>query len=301
MSEVIELRNNYQERIGTLTFVEDARRLSARRTAAGFLISFPVVISIRYVKRNDDVPVINGLGGTLLTGFESGTALELGHIAVDREVTTGWTEDGSGENTNQAYMDWRGTFEELAVFEKIREGRSPRFKVHLKGELRHLLQINHPRYKIRSEPDDIRFGNSNITEFGFAAEGWAERVLHGLGISENVLVEIPLPTSPPAPWDEVWQSLVRARNSFKQGGSTGWQGCVVAVRLALEKWRDIEKPNTGPTDPKLRSKRERLDALRLSLHQCTHIWVHGSDDECSRDDALLMLSTLSALLAERKP
>jgi hypothetical protein len=301
MSEVIELKNNYQERVGSLTFDEDPRRLSVRHTAAGFVISFPVVVSIRYVKREDDTPVINRLDGTLSTGFESDQSVELGRIELDREITTGWTKDGSGENTNQAYMDWRGTFEELAVFEKIREGRSPRFKVNLKGELRYLLNINHPRYKIRSEPDDIRFDYTSMREFGYAAEGWVERVLHGLGVSENVLVEIPLPNSPPAPWDEVWQSLVRARNSFKQGGSTGWQGCVVAVRLALEKWRDIEKPNTGPTDPKQRSKRERLDALRLSLHQCTHIWVHGSDDECSRDDALLMLSTLSALLAERKP
>jgi hypothetical protein len=301
MSKVIELKNNHEERFGALMFDEDPRRLSARRTAAGFLISFPVSISIRFVKRDSDMPVLYGLGGSLWTGFESGQSVELGRLVLDREIRTGWTEDGTGERTDTAYLDWRGTFEELAVYEKIREGRSAQFKVNLEGDLRYLVDINHRRYRIPSEPVNIRFGNSNMTDFGFAAEGWAERVLHGLGISENVLVEIPLPTSPPAPWDEVWQSLVRARNSFKQGGSTDWQGCVVAVRLALEKWRDIEKPNTGPTDPKLRSKRERLDALRLSLHQCTHIWVHGSDDECSRDDALLMLSTLSALLAERKP
>lgn len=301
MAKLIELKNNYQERVGTLMFDDDPRRLSVSRRAGGVLISFPVIISIRCVKRDDDVPVISGLGGTLYTGFESGPSLELGRIALDREITTGWTEDGTGERTNQAYMDWRGTFEEIAVYEKIREGRSPRFKVNLEGKLRYLIKINHPRYKISSEPDDVMLDYSNMTEFGYAAEGWVEKVLHGLGISENVLVEIPLPTSPPAPWDEVWQALVRARNSFKQGGSTGWQGCVLAVRLALEKWRDIEKPNTGPTDPKLRSKRERLDALRQSLHQCTHVWVHGSDNECSRDDALLMLSTLSALLTERKP
>ena len=231
----------------------------------------------------------------------SGPSVELGHVSIDREISTGWTEDGVGERKDQAYLNWRGSFEELAAFEKIREGRSPRFKINLEGKLRYLIKINHPRYRIRSEPRNIRFEYSNMAEFGYAAEGWVERVLHGLGISENVLVEIPVPNSPPAPWDEVWQALVRARTSFKQGGSTGWQGCVLGVRLALEKWRDIEPPNTGPTDPKLRSKRERLDALRQSLHQCTHVWVHAGNDECSRDDALLMLSTFSALLAERKP
>jgi hypothetical protein len=68
----------------------------------------------------------------------------------------------------------------------------------------------------------------------------------------------------------------------------------------LEKWRDIEGVNIGPTDPTKRNKAERLNNLRQALHQCTHIWIH-KDEESSRDDALLMLSTLSALLAERKP
>ncbi len=300
MSKVIELKNNYEERIGALMFDDDPRRLNVHRTAAGFILSFPIVISIRCVKRDDDVPVINGLGGTLWDGFESSPSVELGRIVLDREITTGWTEDGTGESTNQAYMDWRGTFEELAVYEKIREGRSPRFKVNLEGDLRYLIKINHPRYRIRSEPNNVRFGYSNTAEFNYAAEGWVKKVLHGLGVLENVLVEIPLPKSPPAPWDEVWQALVRARSAFEQGGSAGFKGCVIGVRLALEKWRDIEAPNTG-SDPRNRSKRERLDNLRLALHQCTHVWVHGSDADCSRDDALLMLSTLSALLAERKP
>jgi hypothetical protein len=62
MAKVIELKNNYEKRVGSLMFDEDHRRLSARRTAASFLISFPVIVSIRFVKRDDDVPVIDGLG-----------------------------------------------------------------------------------------------------------------------------------------------------------------------------------------------------------------------------------------------
>src|SRR5205807_2642050 len=95
-------------------------------------------------------------------------------------------------------------------------------------------------------------------------------------------------------------NLLAARNHFAQGGTTGWSGTILAVRQALEKWRAIEPEDAGPADPRARSKRERLNNLRLALHQCTHIWIH-KDDECFRDDALLMLSTLSALLAERKP
>src|SRR2546430_143677 len=145
MSKVIEMRNNYDERIGTLMFDDDHSRLSVRRTASGFLISFPVAVSIRNVKRGADMPVISGLEGVLWAGFESGATVELGRVVIDRDITSGWTDDGSGERTASAYLDWRGTFEELAVYEKIREGRSPQFNVNLECELRYLIDIKHPR------------------------------------------------------------------------------------------------------------------------------------------------------------
>jgi len=187
---------------------------------------------------------------------------------------------------------------QLAIYEKIRDGRQPKFEIRLTGELCFLLPTNHPYHSVRSEPHRFsdRTGGLRVS---YPKEVWVE-MLRGLGIAENVLVEIPLPQSPPAPWDEVWANLVAARKHFEQGGTTGWSSCILAVRQALEKWRDIEPPNMGPADPTKRSKKERLDNLRLALHQCTHVWIH-KDEEASRDDALLMLSTLSALLGERKP
>ncbi len=129
-----------------------------------------------------------------------------------------------------------------------------------------------------------------------------------LGTAENVLVEIPLPGSPSLDWDEVWKALIDARNAFEQGGSTGWKGCVTSVRLALERWQQIEKEDMGPgwkapsmQERKDRTKKQRTDNLRWHLYQCAHLGAHSSADEWTRDDALLLLSTLSALLAERKP
>jgi hypothetical protein len=69
-------------------------------------------------------------------------------------------------------------------------------------------------------------------------------MLQSVGAAENVLVEIPLPGKPSPEWDGVWSALI-AKNAIEQGGSTGWKGCVTAVRLALEKWRDIEKEQMG--------------------------------------------------------
>lgn len=126
-------------------------------------------------------------------------------------------------------------------------------------------------------------------------------MLRKLGVAENVLLEIPLPTSPPAPWDEVWNALTEARDTFEHGGSTGWKGCVTAVRLALDKWRQIEEEDLGPTDKQARTKLQRFENLRWNLLQYAHYGPHSRADEWTRDDALLMLAALSTLLAVRKP
>jgi hypothetical protein len=83
---------------------------------------------------------------------------------------------------------------------------------------------------------------------------------------------------------------------------------VAAVRLALEKWQGIEKEDMGPgwkapsmIERKDRTKRQRLDNVRWHLYQCAHLGPHSSAEDWTRDDAVLLLSTLAALLAERKP
>lgn len=133
-------------------------------------------------------------------------------------------------------------------------------------------------------------------------------MLRKLGIAENVLFEIPLPRSPLGSWDEVWRALVEARDTFEHGGSTGWKGCVTAVRQALKKWQEIEKEDMGlgwkaptPQERDTRNKVQRIDNLRWHLLQLAHYGPHSYADEWSRDDALLMLAGLSTLLAVRKP
>jgi hypothetical protein len=133
-------------------------------------------------------------------------------------------------------------------------------------------------------------------------------MLRKLGIAENVLVEVPLPGSPSPNWAGVWRGLIDARNAFEQGGSTGWKGCVTGVRLALEKWQQLEPEDKGPgwvspsrSDREARTKKQRLDNLRWHLLQVAHLGAHTGAEDWTRDDALLMLSTLSVLLAERKP
>lgn len=295
MSQPIEIKNNHGDTVGHINFNVEPNYLSATRTGAGFSLSLPAELSLNLVGEKDPKPMVSNIWGVLFTSAASGKNAEVGRLQYESWDSGGWSKEPGKSVPRDIRLTWRGTFAELAVFEKLREGRPPQIQIQLWGELCYLLESNHPHLQVRTHPQ--RF-HGDVT-VKYPKEIWVQR-LQSLGVLENVLVEVPLPKSPPAPWDGVWGSLVAARNHFEQGGTTGWGGTVLAVRQALEKWRDIETPNTGSPDPKKRSKRERLDNLRLALHQCTHVWIH-KDDECSRDDALLMLSTLSALLAERKP
>jgi len=300
MSQTLEIRNNSDDVIGSISFVEHLNNLSATRTLEGFHIRLPVTVKFRFVRQNEPVPFIDALHGNL-AAVNGQSRVEIGKVSTDADLRGSWNRDGRGETSGTvADLHWRGGLQELAAFERLRAGSTPQFSLWMQGKLHYSHSMGGSGPRLCSEPQDLRINMGEIM-LSYLSELWITNVLRRIGAAENVVVEIPLPASPPAPWDGVWEALTTARAAFERGGSTGWNGCVFGVRLALERWRDIEKPDTSQTDPKLRTKRQRLDHLRQSLHQCTHSWVHGTADECSRDDAVLMLATLSSLLAERKP
>ena len=295
MPDSFEIKNDHGDSVGRIDFNVEPNHLNVSRTAAGFQMSIPGQLLLHLVGRDDPQPMVSNLWGHIFTTDSSGTNVEVGQFYDNSWYSVGWSDRPGRSTSTDIRLIWRGTFIEIAYFEKVREGRPPRLQLQLWGELCYLLPSQHPRHQLRTPPQRI-YGNVTVT---YPKEIWVQK-LRSLGVLENVLVEIPLLSAPPAPWDQVWENVVAARDHFEQGGMTGWNSCVLSVRQALERWRDIEGNDTGPTDPTKRSKRERLNNLRQALHQCTHIWIHRDEDP-TRDDALLMLSTLSALLAERKP
>jgi len=297
MAETVEIRGNGDNRVGSVKFNESPQHLHAERTADGFRLQLPITITFKRVPKGEPIPLLGNFRGIIYTVEDP---LQVGEMRMDEWHKGAFytRPEHSGEYEIQNYMVWSGSLAQLAVHEKIRDGRQPKFDIRFTGELCFLLPDIHHGHMVRSEPDQFfhRHGNLRVS---YPKEVWVE-MLRGLGVAENVLVEIPLPGHVSSDWDEVLRSLAEARKHFEQGGTTGWSSCILAVRQALEKWRDIEGVQTGPADHIKRTKRERLNNLRQALHQCTHVWVH-KNDEASRDDAILMLSTLSALLAERKP
>jgi hypothetical protein len=298
MSQKIEIKNNRGLSAGSISFDESGERLSVRRTAAGFHINIPAQISLNLAAKGEPLSMVCGLHGELFANDQSGVAFDIGQVRDERWYTSAYRQGETGQQVDyQVNLNWRGTYSELAAYEKIRGGRFPEFHIQLRGELCHIIYYpDKSNQGYRSEPQSI-YGEARVI---YPKELWVAR-LHSLGVMETVLLEVPLPSTPPAPWDEVWKALVAARNALEQGGTNGWKGCVAEVRVGLERWKEIEEEDLTQKDSRARTKEQRLDLLRANLLNCAHFWMHNASEKCSREDALLMLSTFSTLLLERNP
>lgn len=316
-------------RMGSISIVRAPNRLQAVRSASGFEIQVPIVLTLLTAPRDIPRIMVSNLCGRVFLQTQDNSLVGVGRLSGPDWETAGVSSGDSYFYPRDKSLEWTVTFDDIAYIERARDGQAPKLQMSLHGEWCFLLpmneaginedipvptqtlqpQVGNRRYSswyCRTDPMRVVSSRGYI-EVAYPREVWLE-LIRRLGVAENVLVEIPLPTSPPGDWEPVWSALVDARNAFEQGGTTGWKGCVTSVRLALEKWRKLEaeKPGLGWQSPKmpdreLWTKKERLDALRWYLMQTAHLGAHTGAEEWSRDDALLLLSTLSALLAERKP
>lgn len=292
----IDIRSRATYGVGTWKFDEAPEHLHAYRTAEGCVISLPTKVELWWPDKEQPCPLVTNLRAELRLSM-TGNVLPLG-IATSREILS----PGYPKSERDVTLEWRVPLAVLAAIERRRDGERVAFSINVSCELCFLLHYNE-RFTVRSEPET--FGGQ--VDVVYRKEAWIG-MLRELGAAANVLVEFPLSSAPPAPWEGVWKALNDAREHFERGGSTGWKGCATAVRYALEQWQKIEKEDMGPgwTSPKplereARTKQQRLDNVRWHLLQLAHLSVHTDADIWSRDEALLQLAALAALLAVRKP
>jgi len=296
--------------VGTLTFDEAPRELTAKRTGVGFSLDIPTKIRLRLDGPDEPMPLLDAIRVTVSAPGPGGQPeFELG-VATDSR----FYEGAQGDMSIDGSLTWSGPLAALAQFEKLRDpNAAPRLSMTLRAAACWLIrQPPTPevveqgvdlRSRLRTAPHSI-YGTTLVT---YPKETW-NRMIRKLGVAETVFLEIPLPASPPSPWDKVWAHFVDARNYFEQGGETGWKASVAAAREALSEWQKIEKEDHGPgwvapkpPERESRTKKQRLDALRWHLLQCAHLAPHTPAPEWTRDDAVLALTALAALLAHRKP
>lgn len=298
MPQIIKIEDG-RRTIGFISFEEKIAPLNAERTTTGFRLGLRAILTLYLVAENEPYPLVTNLRGVVSVKGNT----EVGRLHSDEWYSCGWSRNPGDEHERSITLSWEGTFADIALLEKIRDGKTPELHIEIRGELCYRLPNLHSHYLVRTEPQMI-YGNADVK---YPKEDWIQ-TLRSVGVMENVLVEIPLPSSPPGDWDGVWRALVQARDAFEQGGPTGWKGCVDHVRLALERWRKIEEEDLGPggvaanrQERENRTKHERYETLRYYLMQCAHLGPHSGSENWTRDDALLLLSTLSALLAKRNP
>jgi hypothetical protein len=271
------------EEVGSVTFDQPEKALAGTRTASGIRVYLPASVTLSALRLDPSPLLFENLKATLsASGIEIGVARYSDAIRTPRSKLP-------------IQLVWDLTLQAFAVYESIRAGGEPQFDVLLRGDIRYILPGQGWK-----EACSIA---SPFTQPGFikySRDAWT-KMLRELKVQDTVLVEIPFPSDPPNGWEPVWHALRDARDSFDTGGSTGWKNCVTAVRLALEEWRKIEQEDKGLADTQARTKIQRIDNLRWHLIQLAHYAAHTKADEWTRDDALLALSTLSALLAVRKP
>lgn len=295
-----EINGIYGEKIAKINFNEPADHLRIIRNATEFIVEIPIVIL--FGSMPDELkhlrPSLNHLWGEVYVSNNNK------NYSVGKILQLDFKEDFRPNNDTQARIKWSGNLSSLALFEKIRNGMAPKIQLSLHGEFYYVVEIDKPKTPgLRTESRTFWL-NYNVE---IPKDLWVKQ-LRNIDFLENILIEIPLPVSPGSDWEDVWKAMIDARDSFEKGGTTAWKDSIVSCRLALEKWQKIEKEDMGPgwqspsvTDRSSRTKKQRLDNLRWHLLQLAHYSAHSHADEWKRDDALIMISALSALLAERNP
>jgi hypothetical protein len=285
----------HSETVGSIAFTQPDDGFAATRTASGFRVQIPAVLGF-WAPSGDRSPLLlEDLRAIFWVPDATGKRLEIGTAACSSRF-----RDPHRKALIALAWDW--TLPALAFYEKLRAGREPRFYLTISGDIRYILPGQAGR-----EPCSVPHPFFQSGEVVYSRDVWT-KMLRDLNLGDAILLEIPFRSDPPSGWEAVWGALSDARDLFDKGGSTGWNGCVSQVRLALERWQEIEKEDQGPgwqrpqpSDLQSRTKSQRTDNLRWHLIQWAHLAPHTKADEWTRDDAILALSTVRALLAVRNP
>jgi hypothetical protein len=266
------------------------QHLDAQRSLDGLVLTIPSKIAFKMLQTGQ-VSMVSDLHA-----FVSMGEAEVG-VARDEDVY-------KGDEQEAMNLSLRLPAAIVRRIEGLRNGKAPAFKLDLRGKI-WLLSAGGSEPRALTEPETFR----RTATVGYDVDVWAA-MLHATGFGDNVFVEIPLPPSPGPPWDEVWKALRTARDALNRGGSMAWKTAVSECRVALEKWENIDGQAidhgvgglTANRDQReARTVNQRRDALRWHAHQLAHYFQHNHADECTRDDAVLVLATLAGLLAVRKP
>jgi hypothetical protein len=270
---------------GKISFPQ-AQALSAKKTSDGLALTIPVDIE---VTEAPPFQITNIRAIVYQRGIEVG-------IAHDFNIYTAGSRRG-------AELVARLPAHVIRLIERVRAGGPAALELQFFCEVSRLVPQDGSPLVMGTAPQQASYRVHVV----YPREAWV-KMLNETGLGENIVVEIPLPPSPSPEWEPIWKAVTTARDSLKLGGDTAWKAALVECRHALEQWQKLEKEDHGPgwkaptpAERSSRTRQQRLDNIRWDLLQCVHEAAHTPADKWTRDDAILVLATLTGLLAIRNP
>jgi hypothetical protein len=189
MPQSIEIRMSMQQ-VGEILFDEAPSQFIGSRTASGFQLNIPAHVNLRPNTEDAQLSMVTNLRAVISVNKDPQTEVQVG-VAEDHA----WYFGGGNSQTNLIWADIMPT---LAYIEKCRDGQRPQLKLELRAEGCWLLQ-HQSQLRIRTAPQFIG-GKVTLT---YPKEVWV-KMLRDMKFSENVLLEVPLPSTTPTQWDKVW-------------------------------------------------------------------------------------------------
>ncbi|HEY2514611.1 MAG TPA: hypothetical protein VGI39_27290 [Polyangiaceae bacterium] len=260
----------------------------AWRTADGLAWTIPTEFAVAREDARNGVPLISNVRARVSFGD-----VELG-VARDDNFYF-----GVGDKPGAVVLRMPAAV--VHHFERLRAGGPIACKLEFRAEVCAAMKTEHTF--LRSHPQQI----SQDVVVTYDQGAWTA-MLNATGLGDNVVVEISLPPQVSGPWADIWKALRTARDALKQPGEASWKAAITESRVALEHWQKLEQEDHGPgwsapspQDRRARTRAQRLDNLRWDLLQCAHDAAHTHADRWTREDAVLAVATLAALLSVRNP
>lgn len=304
--------------IGNLIVAPSISKVDLVRTPDGVRWSFPVEIHLhgfegefgksevqRYVRvdgSNDPVQLSWGLRGMAVEMFvrQKGTG-----IPIARAIVTDMLDAGTGAIKRTVMFPFYLPAQAIAFIENIRQDNDLEVAWQFSAET---FWIAMRVFGWRSPQCQSCQFQSGLMVQRVQREPWIA-ALRELDLSENILVEVPLMHTPDDEWRGVWNSLVAARRSFDKAM---WNETVRSVRAAFEawqtRWREMNKPwklnlSNGQAHADLDkiTKKDRLSDLLYVAKRFADKAAHSTDDDWTRDDALLAISLCTGLWNAIRP
>jgi hypothetical protein len=202
----------------------------------------------------------------------------------------------SGQNFNliTGCLQLSLTLGALETIERWRDRSPPEFDITLSGSV-------FVRDKDTGLYDGCRLqADSGSVRLHADRENWIQQ-LRNVSPLGSVLIEIPLVINRSGPLATIWKCIDKASENLGQGGEAGWTGCLTEARKALEAWNKIDPMPAPPERDRDKDKRQRLYDLAEALRRYCHLSAHFDkrEENWTRADAVLALSTLCALLSAR--